>query len=639
MDRVEELIFEDVELVFISAFDLGDKVEVDAFVEALATNYPPLPLIVVYWVPPKEPSLTSVAYYLAARNQGLIDNKMTLSEFINRGFTDLLVRDEIKRELDKRRLFFDAIIENDKDVVDPEYFKLSRYARLKLIELEAEVVKPDEVEHDNREIQKYIREKVREFKIEPYCIVHSAGVGVLTAWINLKGEFTTDDIIRFENHLYEIKLNIKDEFGNQYKLVTLRDFIEGGIAIWFQTAILSKNIYGNYNKVYEKVFEAISSDDKMIKELAEILFKQLRVTFTTWNVVVGIRKIKCSDGCIAAEHVIKSHVKEIVGILSRSVRWRNIRVDAALKDLKMNLSIYEPFAMYLSVGSSLFLGSDILNIDLMINQIVTGSAFYADIDNAFKSHMLLLVTPVEFLMLSYKILDAYRSLYYMQLKKFQERKRKGETVNPSEYIELRRKLTDALQEYSDVAFFTVDPCRTILEYGKEMYKLGKRVNELRIALTELAELVRTHYDERIRKSQELLTIVFGVFGIFAMIEFFESLVGLVGTLGVVLVTATALFRFYRWYMGDPSLKQFLLIMVPAIFMYFMTVTKLKEHIGLELALVVVAIIVTSISFFYDFFRWYMSRPYRKFWPLRQRVGRAEKTQKQVRQPPRKETEK
>ena len=594
MDRVEELIFEDVELVFISAFDLGDKVEVDAFVEALTTNYSPLPLIVAYWVPPKEPSLTSVAYYLAARNQGLIDSKMTLSEFINRGFTDLLVRDEIKRELDKRRLFFDAIIENDKDVVDPEYFKLSRYARLKLIELEAEVVKPDEVEHDNREIQKYIREKVREFKIEPYCIVHSAGVGVLTAWINLKGEFTTDDIIKFENHLYVIKLNIKDEFGNQYKLVTLRDFIDGGIAIWFQTAILSKNIYGNYNKVYEKVFEAISSDDKMIKELAEMSIKQLRVTFTTWNVVVGIRKIKCSDGCITAEHVIKKHVKEIIGILSRSVRWRNIRVDAALKDLKMNLSIYEPFAMYLSVGSSLFLGSVIL--DLMIKQKVTGSAFYADIDNTFKSHMLLLVIPVEFLMLSYKILDAYRSLYHRQLKKFQERKRKGETVNPSEYIELRRKLTDALQEYSDVAFFTVDPCRTILEYGKEMYKLGKRVNELRIALTELAELVRTHYDERIRKSQELLTIVFGIFGIFAAIEFFEKLVGLTGAAAVAAMTASALLCFYRWYMGNPSFRQFLLAVVIGANVFFGMIMISEKLIGLEReqAVVMVALMMTAL---------------------------------------------
>jgi hypothetical protein len=113
-------------------------------------------------------------------------------------------------------------------------------------------------------------------------------------------------------------------------------------------------------------------------------------------------------------------------------------------------------------------------------------------------------------------------------------------VNPSEYIELRRELTDALEEYRNIEFFIVDPPRGILEYGKELYRLTQWESMLRSALDELAELTRTQYDERFARSQLFLTIALSMFGIFAgavgilsmsasffgVIEFFEKLYGL-----------------------------------------------------------------------------------------------------------------
>jgi hypothetical protein len=385
----------------------------------------------------------------------------------------------------------------------------------------------------------------------------------VTAWINLKGNFTTDDIITLERHLDEIKLNIKDTLGDQYA-ITLLEFVEVAIAAPLGAAALFKDRYGDF----KRVFEALGRDEIGTNEIME----KLRDKYTTKHVIVGVREVKCNDGCFTAVNVVKNHLKEVAGILTRYGGWRDYRIDVAEEDLGRNLSSLEPFAMYLTIGASLFLGSPKLSKE--IEEKAAGSPPDKDYkDTAFRRLMLSLATPVEFLVLSRKILDVYDTFYHKKREKFQKRKRRGEAVNPSEYMELRSELTDALEEYRNVAFLKTDPGWSILEYGKERYRLREWEGVLRSAIDELAELARTHYEERFAKSQLVLTVVFGIFGIFAEIEFLEKLVGLQWALAGAAMTALALVLFYRWYMG---------------------------------------------------------RPYRKFWPLRQSVGE-QKTQTQVQQ--------
>ena len=477
------LTIEDIDLVFVFAFDLGAKVDVKELGEAFANKYP---IVEARWHPPEKPRFTLHPLY-------------------------------------------SSIIIIDRVALDPMYLELSRYARLKLVEHEADVVNSD------------MGKIVKKFKIEPYLLIHNTGIGVVTAWINLKGNFTTDDIITFENRIDEIKLNIKDAFGKQYKSVTLGEFIYSAIANPLQRIVKGS--------------------------------KELRDAIVTSHVIAGVREVKCGDRCFTAGDIVKGHVKEIAGILTRAERWRDFRNDAAEENLGRNLSYFERYAMYLTLGASLFLGSPKLKEE--IEEKVSKSPL--DKDTAFRLPMLGLVTPIEFLMLSVKILDVYDSFFRKRREDFQERKRRGKAVNPSEYMELRSELTEALEEYRNVEFFTRDPSRSILGYGKEVYRLAERVDVLRSALDELAELARTHYEERFAKSQLVLTVVFGIFGIFAEIEFLEKLVGLQWALAGAAMTALALVLFYRWYMG---------------------------------------------------------RPYKKFWPLRQSVGE-QKTQMQVRQPPRK----
>jgi len=547
MASEEGLTIKDVDLVFIFAFDLGDKVDAKKLGEAFAKHYP---LVEVVWHPPKEPGYTSVAIYIAAKKLGLIDGEITVNKLAN----DESVIEGIIRF---HPLFLGMII-SDRIALDPDYLELGRYTRFKLVELEAEVVEPDKVEADDRETQERIREMVRGFRIEPYLLIHNAGIGIVTAWINLKGNFTTDDIITLKDQLDKIKLNVKHTFGILYA-ITLRRFVEVAIATPLRAAVLFKDRYGDF----ERVFEALGRDEIGTNKIME----GLKIKSTTEHVIVGVREVKCNDGCFTAVNVVKNHVKEVAGILARNMRWRDYRIDKAEEDLGRNLSSLETFAMYLTIGASLFLGSPKLSKD--IEEKAAGLPLDKDYKDApFRLRMLILTIPVEFLVLSRKILDVYDSFFRKKREKFQERKGRGEAVNPSEYMELRSELTEALEEYRNVAFFIVDPPRGILEYGKERYRLGEWEGVLRSALEELAELARTHYEESISntqltlaanqlelaKRQNEMTFVFGIFGIVSAIEIVATLFGLQGVIYAVPVALMIAYLLYRRYMSSSSRK-------------------------------------------------------------------------------------
>ncbi len=276
-----------------------------------------------------------------------------------------------------------------------------------------------------------------------------------------------------------------------------------------------KDRYGDF----ERVFEALGRDEIGTNKIME----GLRVKSTTEHVIVGVREVKCNDGCFTAVNVVKNHVKEVAGILTRNRLWQDYRIDKAEEYLGRNLSSHEPFAIYLAIGASFFLGSPKLSKD--IEEKAAGSPLDKDYKDApFRLRMLSsLATPMEFLALSRKILDVYDSFFRKKREKFQERKRRGEAANPSEYMELRSELTEALEEYRNVAFYIVDPPRSILEYGKEVYRLREWEGVLRSALDELAELARTHYDEIISKTQIVWTLALGMFGFIATIGTFTAL--------------------------------------------------------------------------------------------------------------------
>jgi hypothetical protein len=145
----------------------------------------------------------------------------------------------------------------DGTVLNPEYLELGRYIRLKLVDFEAKV-------DDSR--FKDLGTKVGKFRVEPYLLIHETGVGVVTLWINMKGEFTVDDVIKLSKYLLNnINLRVTDPLGNQQES-TLLDFIEAVIITPLQIMTLFKG----YNEIVRSLIRAskvmIFEKDETLRE-------------------------------------------------------------------------------------------------------------------------------------------------------------------------------------------------------------------------------------------------------------------------------------------------------------------------------------------------------------------------------------
>jgi hypothetical protein len=155
------------------------------------------------------------------------------------------------------------------------------------------------------------------------------------------------------------------------------------------------------------------------------------------------------------------------------------------------------------------------------------------------------------------ILDVYTSVYRNKFREVRKRRR-GETVKPSEIAEIREGLMEGLEEYNNVSLFIVDPNRSIMEHGKERLGLSDKVNVLKSLLEELNDMFRTLYEEEtlkeqvelavrqedLSRKQVLLTILFGVFGAFQAMEYLEPKLGFPYVLAVTLTIFALICLFY-----------------------------------------------------------------------------------------------
>ncbi|TDA41683.1 MAG: hypothetical protein DSO07_03265, partial [Thermoproteota archaeon] len=382
--------------------------------------------------------------------------------------------------------------------------------------------------------------RLNELKCELYLLLHSAGIGVLTAWIHLNGSFSTDDLIEIEQKLDDAECTIKDPSGD-IKEGTLYEFIEQEIIKTLRAAVLFKGEYGSYDAAFDALEKGDITDNK--------IEEKLRTLSTPVKIVLCIRKHRCSDKCATAEDAVENHLREIAGISGAHIDWRYYREDAARKDLGENLSRDVHYATFVTGGiTSLFLGSATLDERLK---------FVKDKELVYRSGELDLMQPMEFLLLSDMILDVYTSVYRNKFREVRKRRR-GETVKPSEIAEIREGLMEGLEEYNNVSLFIVDPNRSIMEHGKERLGLSDKVNVLKSLLEELNDMFRTLYEEEtlkeqvelavrqedLSRKQVLLTILFGVFGAFQAMEYLEPKLGFPYVLAVTLTIFALICLFY-----------------------------------------------------------------------------------------------
>jgi hypothetical protein len=423
----EKVRFEDLDIVYVIPFDLGAPVKAKDLGEWFSKRK----LVEGVWIPPSdgyEP--TSEFIYRKAKELGIKNAEKISAE-------ELMKNKKLEEEINREHTMFKGIISKDILSCNPVYLKSNRYVRLKLTDLHVSI-KDKELRY------------LEELKCELYLLLHNAGVGVLTAWIHLDGGFSTDDVIEIERKLDNAKCMIKLPFGKTEE-GTLREFIDMNVISPLQAAIAFSSEYKGFDAAYNAWKEGNISDDR--------LKKKLRLPYSIIYTVVCIRGHKCQDGCVTAEDAVERHLREIVGILTRYENWRYYRMDSAKKDLGENLSSDVDYAMFVTIGTSLFMGSTLLDERLKSEK--------KNKEIAYRSAEFILVHSVEFLLLSDMILDVYTSVYRNKFEELRERRRREETVRPSEIAEIRKDLMYGLEEYNSISLFSMDPDRSIMEYGKK----------------------------------------------------------------------------------------------------------------------------------------------------------------------------
>jgi hypothetical protein len=245
--------------------------------------------------------------------------------------------------------------------------------------------------------------------------------------------------------------------------------------------------------------------------------------------------------CKTAEEAVENHLRELAGISRGHGAWRHYREDVARKDLGENLSPDVHYAVFIS----LFLGSPTLDEKLKSAK---------DKEFAYRLIELILVKPMEFLLLSEMILRVYTSIYRNKFEEIKERRKRGETVKPSEIEEIREGLMEGLEEYNNVSLFRVDPHRSIMEQGKKRLRLSDMVDTVKSLLEELDDMARTLYEEEtlrehinLSRKQVLLTILFGIFGAFQALAYFEPKIGFLYALAVTSAILLLSYLFYELY--------------------------------------------------------------------------------------------
>jgi PAS domain-containing protein len=575
----EELIIKDFDLIYVISFDIGARINImDLWLEYAKASQDfnnALLNVKAFWYPPlgipiplskiEEGKPSKLPSYL----KKLLRDK-TFLNYINKAVEETeneLIKELIER-LKREAPLFMELYGVDGTVLNPEYLELGRYIRLKLVDFEAEV-------DDSR--FKDLGTKVGKFRVEPYLLIHETGVGVVTLWINMKGEFTVDDVIKLSKYLINnINLRVTDPLGNQQES-TLLDFIEAVIITPLQIMTLFKGyneivrslIRASKVMIFEKdetlreskvneILRELPKSKESKKELKKVLREinndprkfieeNLRTSYASLHVIIGIREPECGDGCLTAEDIARRHMKEIAGILAGNEHWRNYTAETAKEYLEENLSSSKSYAIYLTRFATLFLGSQKMKEEIY-GELKLNSD---NKDIGFRIYELTTVVPVEFLALSWQILNSYISLCRKRreevLRRIKGGGKRGEVVKPSELVSLRGELLHALEEYNNVLLFKSDPFMKVIEYGKKRWNLSKVVDELKSELNELSVLAGTYYEEAILRRQLILTIIFGIFGLFAELDVLTKFVGKIWAMVLTAITAVILYLIYRWY--------------------------------------------------------------------------------------------
>jgi len=459
----EEIRFEDLDLIYNFSYDLGrpigkiEDLEIEDLEKLFSSKYKE-----AIWTPSSDKrEFTFEFAHRKSKELGIKDVENAIEK-------KLEACKRINKELYKATAMFRLIVSKNREAGGLKYLKSGRYIRLKLIDLNFRIEDPEF----------NIKDLGKELRCELYMLLHISRVAVVTAWIHLNGDLSVEDIIEIEEKkLYNAKCTIKTSLGEEFKGMTLDDFIYYEVITPLRDELKAHTFSLSYYDIKE-VYN--------IEEVYDIVQ------------AICIRKYRCQDGCITAEDAVEKHPREIYGIFKTYRDWRSCGTNIIEEELK-NLSTSVDYAIFvanmlMANEVHLFIGSTALYEKLKSKE---------DQELAYREYELYLVLPTELLLLSNLVLIVYSSIHQDKLKEIKNKIKGKKDVRSSEIVNIMVELANGVEGFYNTAVFVMDPYRMVMEHGQE--RLSREMDKLERKLQDLSSMARTFYEEEsLRKQEESL---------------------------------------------------------------------------------------------------------------------------------------
>jgi hypothetical protein len=383
------------------------------------------------------------------------------------------------QEMDRRDNLLWWMKEEDKKLLQEEYRKSGRIARLKLRGLKAKVLDNDS-------------------KVEAYLTIHRTGFAVLSFWLFVDRELEPSSIIKIEDpftpidiaslwpgllqHLEKLKipevLALKETNVDRVPLVVVR------------------NLYIGY--VHSTILGVSSFEE---------LLKKLRYPYFGITPVVGILDVDDS------EKFVQEHLKELHGIIAEEEWWDWVRDTWVKHNLGRNLAYREGWHVYIGSNGALIIVSKeannrlreilkkrILNsmhIDIMLNRD----------KNAEEELEKVWTLQLRSLTLDLVIILENLVLQEIMLRTFDYLLGQGLPRSIKELVDLQEEISNTLDEFLNLRIWSRTTAREWTEYGKKRMGIDELNLSIRRRLGIIESMIRAKFEAMINITSIMLALL------------------------------------------------------------------------------------------------------------------------------------